>query len=68
MILIYCDICGEEKASWQVHGVSYIKKNYIALTSADDPCSRPIGECSKHICNDCLEKLGWSEKEENLTK
>jgi hypothetical protein len=68
MIKLYCDICGAEKENHQILGVNYARKDYISLTSAGYPFIN-IGGCSKHICKDCLEKLGWIEKEaEEVTK
>ena len=69
MIKLYCDICGAEKASWQIIGVRHAVDESIYLTGNNAQFGETIEQCKKHICKDCLEKIGWSEKEtEEVTK
>lgn len=58
MIKYFCDICGAEKSVGDIYGVGGKWRNGITLTPQDGEYPR-IGECEKHICADCLAKLGW---------
>lgn len=63
MIRLLCDICGSDDINNRMYGVRGSKSSLILVMPGDD--FPKITECEKHICYQCLRRLGWKPEPED---